>query len=105
MSIPQFYLDDIRFSTQMAAYRQYIQRVVQFIARDAHSNQTKEQMFKDVEDIIEFEKQFARITVENTNTGNFSIAFRASRLSDVQAYVPSASSQLNRYYDCLHNRA
>ncbi|KAI6184380.1 Phosphate-regulating neutral endopeptidase [Aphelenchoides bicaudatus] len=91
MSIPQFYLDKFRFGMQFSAYKQYMQRIVSLIARDAHSSRSKEELENDVNDIIEFETRFAKITMDsmNKNTGNFSTAFRASRLSDMAAYVPS----------------
>lgn len=91
MSIPQFYLDDSRFGLQMSAYRQYMERVIMLIGRDSHSNQTREEILNDVEDIIAFEKSFAKITVESVNVGNFTTAFRSSKLSDMSAYLPSVS--------------
>jgi predicted metalloendopeptidase len=52
MSIPQFYLNPKRFGVQLSAYEHYMRNIAQLIARDAHSNQTYEQIDKDVKSII-----------------------------------------------------
>jgi hypothetical protein len=69
-----------------------MERIILLIARDAHSNRTKEEIESDVDDIIEFETKFAQITVESAQSGNFSTAFRASRLSDMSFFLPKVSS-------------
>lgn len=92
MSIPQFYLDKVRFGMQLSAYKQYMERIIGIIAHDTKSTQTKEQLEADVDDIIAFETKFAEVTLESMNNGNFTTAFRASRLSDMLYYVPEVSS-------------
>jgi predicted metalloendopeptidase len=104
MSIPQFYLEP-RFEMQLAAYTQYMKRIVRLIARDAKSNQTADQLDKDVEDIIAFEKSFAKIALESLSSGNFSTAFRSSNLSDMNSYLPSVSLiKRLQFYNCFNFR-
>ncbi|KAI6226164.1 Neprilysin-1 [Aphelenchoides fujianensis] len=100
MSIPQFYLDPKRFSTQLEAYKSYMKRVILIVARDAHTNRSVEEIAKDADEVIEFETKFAQLNLENPAVhGNFSTAFRASRLSDMKRLLPTIDWQ--KYFESI----
>uniref|UniRef100_A0A183BQ74 Peptidase_M13_N domain-containing protein n=1 Tax=Globodera pallida TaxID=36090 RepID=A0A183BQ74_GLOPA len=67
-----YYLNDTRYSKQMAAYGRYMTTKIHTFAADAGIRRSEADIGRDVAEIIKFEKEFAQILIPDEERRNFS---------------------------------
>ncbi|KAL3123466.1 hypothetical protein niasHT_004638 [Heterodera trifolii] len=82
-----YYLNDTRYGKQMAAYGRYMTKKIHTFATDAGIHRTEAEIGRDVAEIIQFEKEFARILIPDEERRNFSKMYNIRHLSEMERHV------------------
>nr|CAD2166728.1 unnamed protein product [Meloidogyne enterolobii] len=84
-SARDYYLNDTRYGNQMAAYKRYMIEKISSFARDAGTYQSDPDFIpNEVEKIINFEREFARILTPDEDRRNFTKMYNLHHLSEMQ---------------------
>uniref|UniRef100_A0A0N5A3H9 Neprilysin n=1 Tax=Parastrongyloides trichosuri TaxID=131310 RepID=A0A0N5A3H9_PARTI len=94
-----YYLNKEKYSKQMNAYRKFLIKKVSLLAKDAKSTRTNEEIVKDVDELLEFETEFAKILVPDDARRNYTQLYNIIKIEDLNTYVPLID--WNRYFRAI----
>jgi len=91
-SARDYYLNATKYVRQMAAYEKFMFEKLRLLKEDSMGGENlteadEERLRVDVKELIEFEKQFAKILVAEDDRRNFTKMYNLMRLSDMQVGV------------------
>lgn len=85
----------------MKAYEKYINAKVMLFVADSYSGRSSQQVAADVQELLEFETEFARILTPDEERRNFSKLYNPRRLSDMNQLFPLVSLKRRSYLAVL----
>ncbi|CAB3411031.1 unnamed protein product [Caenorhabditis bovis] len=87
-STREYYLDEKKYRKQMSAYRKYTIGKVRLYTQDAGLPVNETKIAADVDEIIEFEKKWAKVLVAEEDRRNYTQQYNVRNFNDMQKYVP-----------------
>lgn len=100
-SARDYYLNDTRYGSQMAAYKRYMIEKISTFAKDAGGayRSDPEEIANEVDKIIHFEREFARILTPDEDRRNFTKMYNLHHLSEMQKVF--GLMNWTKYFDWL----
>lgn len=80
-----YYLNETRYRLQMDAYKELIVDIVRIVARDLNITDVD---YSQVDEIIEFEKRLASITIPDETVRNQTLNYNKWKLTHLSETVP-----------------
>ncbi|CAD6193961.1 unnamed protein product [Caenorhabditis auriculariae] len=83
-----YYLNATMFNSHMTAYRKFIQKVAVTLKTDANLTRSDEEIYNDINEVIEFEKKFAKIIVAEDERRNNTRLYNRRNIADLYSLLP-----------------
>ncbi|CAB3404762.1 unnamed protein product [Caenorhabditis bovis] len=83
-----YYLNSTLFSSHMSAYRKYLQKVANLLRNDANLTRSESDMFADIEKIIDFEIELAKIIVAEDERRNNTRLYNKHDIKELYNLLP-----------------
>uniref|UniRef100_A0A1I7XA43 Peptidase_M13 domain-containing protein n=1 Tax=Heterorhabditis bacteriophora TaxID=37862 RepID=A0A1I7XA43_HETBA len=86
-STREYYLND-KYKDKISTYKQYLIQKAKLLTEDAELTVNEHTIELDIEEIINFEKQFAQIIVPDEERRNYTQLYNLRKISDLDKYMP-----------------
>uniref|UniRef100_A0AC35TLF2 Neprilysin n=1 Tax=Rhabditophanes sp. KR3021 TaxID=114890 RepID=A0AC35TLF2_9BILA len=83
-----YFLNRDKYVRQMTAYRHYLITKIMMVAEDAGSSRTREEIVADVDAMLVFETEFAKILIPDDERRNFTEMYNIIKMNDLNTLVP-----------------
>uniref|UniRef100_A0A0N5CGX8 Neprilysin n=1 Tax=Strongyloides papillosus TaxID=174720 RepID=A0A0N5CGX8_STREA len=91
-----YYLNKDKYAKQINAYRKFMINKISLLAQDSGSKRTLEEITKDVDKMLDFETEFAKILVPDQSRRNYTELYNTIKISDLNQLMPLID--WNRYF-------
>uniref|UniRef100_A0A0K0FE70 Neprilysin-1 (inferred by orthology to a C. elegans protein) n=1 Tax=Strongyloides venezuelensis TaxID=75913 RepID=A0A0K0FE70_STRVS len=91
-----YYLNKDKYAKQINAYRKFIINKISLLAQDSGSKRTLDEITKDVDKMLDFETEFAKILVPDQSRRNYTELYNIIKISDLNQLMPLID--WNRYF-------
>ncbi|VIO94277.1 Uncharacterized protein BM_BM7419 [Brugia malayi] len=83
----EYYLKEKNYASQLGAYKKYIIDKAMLISLDVGTSKKRNEIEKEADDIINFEKKLAEIMVAEENRRNYTLLYHQYHLSDLSIFM------------------
>uniref|UniRef100_A0A8R1HWB4 Endothelin-converting enzyme 1 n=2 Tax=Caenorhabditis japonica TaxID=281687 RepID=A0A8R1HWB4_CAEJA len=83
-----YYLNVTLFSSHMTAYRKYLRKIAQLLKTDGNLTRSEKDMNADIEKIIDFEIELAKIIVAEDERRNNTRLYNKKEIADLYSLLP-----------------
>uniref|UniRef100_A0A913IE97 Neprilysin n=1 Tax=Strongyloides stercoralis TaxID=6248 RepID=A0A913IE97_STRER len=94
-----YYLNKEKYAKQINAYRKYLIAKISLLAQDYGSKKTIDEITKDVDEMINFETEFAKILVPDHARRNYTELYNIIKIDELNKLMPLID--WNRYFRAI----
>ncbi|CEF59415.1 Phosphate-regulating neutral endopeptidase [Strongyloides ratti] len=94
-----YYLNKEKYAKQISAYRKYLIAKISLLAQDSGSKRTIDEITKDVDEMIDFETEFAKILVPDHSRRNYTELYNIIKIDELDKLMPLID--WNRYFRAI----